>query len=337
MTSKQNSDTQSGWVGGFAESNPDFAYPTPNRPDLSSLPFLGNMDNIDLIDRQQDARWPEFSWETVPGDSQSRCYQMFAPNISRIGYTSEGRVYSIICPQQGSSTASLGSVNIEVTVTGQRGWVNEDTKDLAADLGVEGQIWFGPGAHQKPLVKLLWNMFKNSDRPFPSCKTKSIKIRTPNPENPEQHNFPLRRGESKQFKTPEFARHEKDAWAVQNLSVQIGTVIPTGDAVVDEFNKLIMDVVNLSSGNMLKNGNTLSWNIWSTAPGPADRVEWKNHADFWRTSIDVDHKAPDNEPDSQGTEPAYFDGTPFKPISEYNSLDIKHSSDPESSNACTLL
>ncbi|MBL4734127.1 MAG: hypothetical protein JKY18_02085 [Flavobacteriales bacterium] len=307
----QHSKITTGWVGGFAESNPGFAYPNPN---LSSLPILGNMDNIDLLDRQQDARWPEFSWETVPGDSQSRCFQMFAPNISRIGYTNEGRVYSIICPQQGTSSPSLGSINIEVTVTGQRGWVNENKKDLAADLGVEGQIWLGPSAHQKPLVKLLWNVFKNSKRPFPSSKANSINVRTHNPENLKQHNFPLQRGESKLFKSPEFARHVKEAWAVQSLGVGIGSVIKTGDDVVDEFNKMIMDVVNLSSGNMLKSGNTLSWNIWSTAPGPVDRTEWRNHAKKWRESIDVDHRAPDNEPDSQGTDPKYFDGTLFTPV-----------------------
>ena len=311
MISNKNSDIPSTWIGGFSESNPDFAYPNP---DLSSLPILDNMDNIDLLDRQQDARWPEFSWETVLGDTQSRCFQMFAPNISRIGYTNEGRVYSIICPQQGTSSASLGSINIEVTVTGQRGWVNENTKELAADLGVEGQIWFGPSAHQKPLVKLLWNLLKDSKHPFPLSKEHSIKIRTHNPENPEQHNFPLLKGESKLFKSPEFAQHKNEAWAVQNLGVEIGSVIKTGDDVVDGFNTLVMDVVNLSSGNMLKCGNTLSWNIWSTPPGPVDREEWRNHAEKWRTSIDVDHRAPDNEPDSQGTDPKYFDGTPFKPI-----------------------
>jgi hypothetical protein len=38
-----------GWIGGFAQSNPAFAYPNPN---LTSLPLLGNMDNIKLLQRQ---------------------------------------------------------------------------------------------------------------------------------------------------------------------------------------------------------------------------------------------------------------------------------------------
>ncbi|MDG1532587.1 MAG: hypothetical protein P8Q99_14710 [Paracoccaceae bacterium] len=36
-----------GWVGGFEESNPDFAYP---KPDLSSLKMLDNLANINLLD-----------------------------------------------------------------------------------------------------------------------------------------------------------------------------------------------------------------------------------------------------------------------------------------------
>ena len=80
------------------------------------------MDNLPRLKRQVDVLWPEFSWETVPGDPGSRCYEMFAPDISRLGYDAAGRVWSIICPQQGSYSPTLGSLNVEVTVTGQRGW-----------------------------------------------------------------------------------------------------------------------------------------------------------------------------------------------------------------------
>ena len=62
MMSNQNSDVPPGWIGGFAESNPAFAYPEPN---LSSLPMLDNMANIQRIKRQQRIFWPEFSWETI--------------------------------------------------------------------------------------------------------------------------------------------------------------------------------------------------------------------------------------------------------------------------------
>jgi hypothetical protein len=57
---------------------------------------------------------------------------MFTPDISRLGYTNEGRVCAIICPQQGACSPSLGCMNVEVTVTGQRGWADEANRKLAA-------------------------------------------------------------------------------------------------------------------------------------------------------------------------------------------------------------
>src|SRR5690606_21891304 len=89
MSSDQKTTTVPGWVGGFAQSNPKFAYPDP---DLNSLPMLGNMDNIGLLTRQQPVKWPEFSWNTEPGQPDPRrCFQMFAPYISRLGYNNKGR------------------------------------------------------------------------------------------------------------------------------------------------------------------------------------------------------------------------------------------------------
>ena len=132
-----------GWVGGFAQSNPDFAYP---HPDITSVKKTDNLANIGKLTRMQKVMWPQFSWETVPGEPDSRCFQMFATDISRIGYDDEGRVWSIMCPQQGVCIHGL-CLNVEVTVTGQRGWVNEDNREasLAADMRVEGKIWFGKG------------------------------------------------------------------------------------------------------------------------------------------------------------------------------------------------
>lgn len=188
-----------GWVGGFAASNPAFAYPDP---DLSSLPMLRNMANIANLRRQQAVLWPEFSWESDPGHPDSRCYQMFAPDISRLGYDDQGRVWSIICPQQGVSTASLGTLNVEVSVTGQRGWADEPAKSLAADMTVTGQIWFSPGAKQNSLVKWLWNEFVAADHPFPHDKAHAILVSTFDPGNPQEPIFPLREGRAPTFRFP---------------------------------------------------------------------------------------------------------------------------------------
>ena len=292
-----------GWIGGFAASNPAFAYPDPDRsdphPDLSSLPMLGNLDNIDKLQRQQPVKWPEFSWETIPGDSGSRCYQMFAPYISRLGYTNEGRVYSIICPQQGISSPKFGTLNVEVTVTGQRGWVDENAKQpLAADMKVEGKIWFSPSAMQNVKVKLLWALFDSLGLQFPTDKSKAICVTTHKPKEPKQPIFPLAYGETTAFPIPEFARHENEAWGVGHLGVEIGPIKKTGQKIVDDFNALVMA------------GNVLTWNVWFTAPCYVDKVEWATHAERWRRSIEADHGSPDGE----GTTAKYFDGTPFKPL-----------------------
>ena len=298
-----------GWVGGFAESNPAFAYPNP---DLTSLPMLKNMDNIDLLQRQQGVEWPEFSWESEKGKADpKRCFQMFAPYISRLGYTDTGRVYSIICPQQGIYHPKIGALNVEVTVTGQRGWVNETTKEVAADMTVEGQIWFSPAAHQNPIVQILWNTFKESKLPFPSEKAKAIKVTTHKFQDPGQPIFPVRTGQTNLFKSPDFAIH-KEAWAVANIDVEIGPIKKTNNDLVDHFNQLIMDIFNLASGNMLQPGNVLSWNVWFKAPALVDQEEWRTHAERWRKSIDEDH----GSPDGPGTIARYFDGSPFDPVEQ---------------------
>ncbi len=307
MTTDFLGEIPPGWTGGFAESNPAFAYPDP---DLSSLPMLDNMDNIDKLQRQQAVKWPEFSWLVEPGRPETRCFQMFAPDISRLGYTDDGRVYSIICPQQGVCSPSLGCMNVEVTVTGQRGWADETNRELAADMTVEAKIWFSPSAHQNPLVQLLWKQFRDSDRSFPSTKAQAIRVTTHRSGAPDQPILPVRYGETALFESPDFARHAEVAWTVGNVEVEIGPIVATGDPVVDDFNALVMEIFNLGAGNILLNGNLLSWNVWFASPELVDHEEWRTHAERWRESIDADH----GSPDGPGTSARYFDGQPFKPI-----------------------
>ena len=306
-----NETPVSGWIGGFEAWNPAFAYPNP---DLSSLEIMDNMANIDKLQRQQKVLWPEFSWKSNIEDptNDSRCYQMFAPDISRLGYTNEGRVYSIICPQQGVCLPELGSMNVEVTVTGNRGWANETDRSLAADMGVVGKIWFSPSARQKPLVKILWQHFQENHLDFPLDKAHAIVIKTSLPGDPEQPIFPLTKGSTTAFPIPDFAKHEEISWSVGHLGVQIGAVEKTGDTKVDDFNQLVVDIFNIGAGNMLKDGGILTWNVWFTAPELVNTEEWQHHADYWRASIDTDH----GSPEGPGTVARHFDGTPFEPIKE---------------------
>jgi len=314
MTATQASTVPPGWTGGFAASDPAFAYPDP---DLSSLPMLANMHNIRLLTRQQAVLWPEFSWETVPGQPESRCFQMFAPDISRIGYTDTGRVYSIICPQQGAVSPSLGAMNVEVSVTGQRGWVDETSRTLAADMTVEGKIWFSPSAMQGPIVRLLWKLFADNELPFPAAKKHAIRVTTHLRGKPTEPIFPVRTGQATLFASPDFALHP-EAWAVGNVEVEIGPIVAIGNRTVDDFNQLVMDVFNLASGNLLLPGNLLTWNVWFTEPALVDQHEWQEHAEKWRESIDADH----GSPDGPGTSARYFDGRRFEPAEALISEEI---------------
>lgn len=308
MSANQQSDVPAGWVGGFAESNPAFAYPNP---DLTSLPMLDNLANIPKIKRQQAVRWPEFSWETKPGDPESRCFQMFAQDISRLGYDDTGRVWSIICPQQGVVADDIGALNVEVTVTGQRGWADETDREFAADMTVEGTIWFSPSAHQNWFVKQAWDFFANESLPFPSDKANAIKVTTHAVGNPDHPIFSLRTGQCSTFEAPDFAQHKEEAWAVGNLEVEIGPIKKTNHQAVDTFNQKVLDIFNQASGNMLKQGNVLTWNVWFTAPELVNTQEWSTHAERWRHSIDVDHG---KSPDGSVSKPARFaDGTHFEP------------------------
>lgn len=305
-----NKNPVPGWVGGFVDTEPEFAYPNP---DLSCLAVQDNLDHIDKITRQQKVVWPEFSWLTHPDDPNSpRCYQMFAPDISRLGYDNEGKVYSIICPQQGYASPHLGSMNVEVTVTGNRGWANESNKELAADMSVVGKIWFGPSSQENLLVKELIKIFTKNKFNFPGSKAHAIEVQTHLMGNPDQPLFPLTKGLTDRFPIPDFAKHEGVSWNVAHLDVQIGGIKSTGDEKADKFNQFVLDTFNTVSGNMLKKGNVLSWNVWFTAPDYVNTEEWRTHAERWRESIQADHGAPDGP----GTDARYFDGTPFKPLKE---------------------
>ena len=296
-----------GWVGGFAESKPDYAYPRLT-PDLSDLPMLDNMANINKLTRQQKVPYPQFSWLAIPGDDNSRVYQMFAQNISRLGYTDDGRVYSIICPQQGFGTAILGTLNVEVTVTGQRGWVNEPGHAVYADLGVKGRIWISESSKGLSFVKQL--MAKYNTKGFPFSKANSINVTTHNPGQPWNPVFSLYNGTDPSFPHPSYALHWDKAYGVGFLNVAIGGIQLTGNDNVDQFNQIVLDIFNLASGNILKKGSTLSWNVWFAEPELVDHKEWSEHAQKWRDSIDVNHTSPTGE----GSTQTYFDGRAFKPL-----------------------
>ncbi len=104
--------------------------------------------------------------------------------------------------------------------------------------------------------------------------------------------------------------HSGEAWGVANVAVEIGQILSCNNQKVDDFNTLVMEFFNLAKGNMLQKGTVLTWNVWFDAPTLVDQTEWKNHAEFWRQSIETAH----GSPDGPGRPTRYFNGTPFQPI-----------------------
>lgn len=232
-----------GWVGGFIEVHPEMNYP---KPDLSSLDLTDNMDNISKITRQQRVLWPEFTWETQKDEADpKRCFQMFAPDISRIGYDDAGQTWSIICPQQGTYVPGFGTLNVEVTVTGQRGWVNESNKALAADISVKPKIWLSPSALQSPAAKLLWAIFNYKGLDFPSEKSRAIELNTFLTTREENPTINLREGLFLGENNPSFTDHSEEAWNHAQLAVEIGSIDVNSNQIVAEFNERVMALFNL--------------------------------------------------------------------------------------------
>jgi hypothetical protein len=175
-------------------------------------------------------------------------------------------------------------------------------------MSVVGKVWFSQGAAQRGIIKRLWDKFAANDLPFPSDKDNAIVINTSLVGDPSQVIFPLKSGQSTDFPIPEFAKHEDKAWDVSHLNVQINGLKKTTSLKVDKFNELIMKIFNMAAGNMLADGNVLSWNVWFIAPQIVDGSEWERHALKWRKSIQADH----GSPMGGGTDAKYFDGSPFK-------------------------
>lgn len=314
-TASRLGDVPPGFTGGFRDSNPDYSY-GPASPDLSDLPITGNLDNIEKITRMQKVIWPQFSWQTRPGDESSRVFQAFAQDISRIGYDDSGRIWSIICPQRGFPIPVIGTLMLEVTVTGVNGWVDEPSQSACATMGVEGLIWF-EASENNPLVAALEQGLDSKH--FPFSKKHAIKAKGHALGKPYEEFWPMLNGTDPQFFHPQFAQHWDEAYSVYNLQVEIGKQIMTGIQVVDDFNTAILKIFNLGSGNILAEGQKVAWNVWTTPPEIVDTEEWKGHAKKWLDSItgEAQHELPEDESPIM-----YYDGTKHVPDMEGNVVPV---------------
>ena len=96
----------------------------------------------------------------------------------------------------------------------------------------------------------------------------------------------------------------------------MGRIVPRAgqSQLATNFNELVRTIFNAVSGNMLKFGNVLSWNIWFESPEYVDQTEWQTHAERWRDSFNNDeHHGVDDEADEERAF-KYYDGTSANPL-----------------------
>jgi hypothetical protein len=286
-----------GWKGGFKDTT---------KADLSDLEITGNRDNIDKITRTQKIFWPEFSWLSIPGDEKSRVYEMFAKDVSRIGYDDDGRIWSLICPQRALFVPPFGTVMIEVTVLGVKGWVDEPTKDMFANIGIRGNIWI---ESENDLVNEFKAAFENVGKDFPLSKEHAIKINAHAVGNPDEEFWPVKQGLDPNFEHPSFTTHWDEAFNVYNLEVEMGKPELTYDKFADDFNAMFLELFNNMSGNLVTEGQRVAWHVWADKPEHVDTAEWKGHAKKWYESLTVKHEYPSGDPGVARD----ADGKEFKP------------------------
>ena len=309
------------WKGGFKDSNPDFS-PSAAKPDLSTIPMTKNLDNIDKITRMQKIKWPEFSWYSKIGDPSSRVYTTFAQDVSRIGYDDDGRIWSFVCPQRAMVLPlGIGCAFIEVTVTGVRGWVDEDNKSCYADVSVVGNLWL-EGQDGNPLVEALRVLLKKLDpcKEFPFRKDRAVQVYAHQVGKPDTEEWPMVTGMDPNIFQPLSKRHFGEAYSVYNLEVEMGKRIKNKKSpLANLFDALLLSIFNKASGGILDEGQRVSWNVWPLPPEGVDTDEWQAHADLWYTSMKVKHEYPDGK-SILDRDMTYADGTEFKEGSDSESI-----------------
>jgi len=231
---------------------------------------------------------------------------MFAKDVSRIGYDDDGRIWSLICPQRALFVPPFGTVMIEVTVLGVKGWVDEPTKDLFANIGIRGNIWI---ESENDLVNEFKAAFENVGKKFPLSKEHAIKIRAHAVGDPDEEFWPVKKGIDPNFHHPSFTTHWDEAFNVYNLEVEMGKPKLTHDKFADDFNAMFLKLFNNMSGNLVTEGQRIAWNVWADKPELVDTAEWKGHAKKWYESLTVKHEYPSGDPGVA----MYADGTEFKP------------------------
>jgi hypothetical protein len=305
----------------------------PPRPellngDISNLDWQTNHSDHDdslLVQRFMRVEWPEFSWTDFDG---KRIFQKLTSDISRLGYTNDGLLTHFICPQMGKLTDVLGTAQVEVTVTKQRGYVDEsklpqpidhiinpDTPNAQQehwcnlDIEVLVQVWFPDVLKSGPNVSFIVNSIvsilqSSFGITFPHSKQTAIKVGAIDYDTRRTY-LSYKKGRNPGFTAPAFTIHP-EACAATYLRAIVNPQPnpPSGMDSADEagkfrahatyeLHKSLFKIFNMMYHNIL--GGELSWNINMSCPelldSDAKRQAWEDHRRLWQESMGTVHGA----------------------------------------------
>lgn len=291
--------------------------------DLRQLDWQTNHSDHDdsiVVQRFMRAQWPEFSWIDSTG---RRVFQKLTSDVSRLGYTNNGLMTHLICPQMGKLTNILGTAQVEVTVTKQRGYIDESKLPQPVDhiinsnapnaeqehwanfdIGVEVNIWFpdvfdrsnsNVNSVVREIISLAQSAFGVT---FPQSKQTAVKLGSTDAVTGNPY-LTLKPGRNPTYEPPDFTLHP-EACAVTYLRAIIDTFPkePSGmdSSDVDgqfraratyELHKTLFSVFNRMYHNILV--GELTWNINLSCPElvntDAARQEWEQHRTLWQQSM----------------------------------------------------
>jgi len=277
----QNLPIPKGFVGGcegFGQR--------PGDPLFDNLPMKGNHENDDRGQRMMRAWWPEFNWREFPQDltNTDMVYERVNQDISRLLYTDDGEILSLICPQRGKCIKSFGCVKVEVTVSKVKGWVDEKNKQSHGSFEGYLTIWVDKYdiEREEHLMKLFLDNYPDkSDLPtskangiiVPYGRTDKEGSNTTHTEFRDNNNI-----------SPKL---HNEAYMVISLSAFVGKPNKTDDRKIDLVNQFLIDLSTVYTNNMFLPGQLLTWDLYLIKPEVVDKEEYMKHVEEMRVSYQL--------------------------------------------------
>ena len=72
-----------------------------------------------------------------------------------------------------------------------------------------------------------------------------------------------------------------------SIAAYVGEVKKTGNNNIDMFNNIIVDIINLGTGNRGSKGNLLRWDFYLTKPELVNKQEYMDHVEKFKVSYQI--------------------------------------------------